>query len=67
MLSYEYLMSVVESKDHERAQIEADHQNTPIGWALCDGALVIYDVNDPPEWFKFEKDDDGNSVQLSAH
>lgn len=34
----------------------------PEGWAICDGALVIYDLDNPPEWFKFERDEDGNSV-----
>lgn len=31
-------------------------------WAICDGALVIYDLDNPPKWFAFDRDDDGNSV-----
>jgi hypothetical protein len=31
-------------------------------WAICDGAMVIYDAENCPEWFKFDRNDDGDSV-----
>jgi hypothetical protein len=36
----------------------------PEGWAMVDGALVIYDFSDPPAWFKpvlEARNEDGNT------
>lgn len=63
MLTDDYLQDVIESKDVKAAL--ATGQN--IGWAICDGALVVYDLDDPPPWFRFERDEEGNSPWTSQH
>ena len=54
MLSEGRLQQLIENKDEYIEESE--------GWAICDGALVIYDHENPPMWFRFPRDDDGNSI-----
>lgn len=58
MLADERLQQIIKNKDVENSMYGE-------GWAICDGALVIYDVEDPPAWFRFERDEDGNSVEVA--
>jgi hypothetical protein len=62
-LTERYLQEVIASKDQDLALQEATAAQTVVGWAICDRALVIYDVEDPPAWFRFERDEDGNSTE----
>lgn len=60
----ERLQALIEGKDVEAAQESVERHGYSEGWAICDGALVIYDIDDPPAWFSFERDEDGNSIGL---
>jgi hypothetical protein len=62
----ERLQVLIEAKDADAAQASCDEHGYSEGWALCDGALVIYDLDDPPAWFRFERDEDGNSAWSKA-
>lgn len=62
MLSKNYLQEVIKNKDQELDLGEANEHNVVVSWAICDGALVVHDCDSPPDWFKFERDDDGNSI-----
>lgn len=66
MLSDKYLQEVIEGKDQAAAVDEANTRQAVVCWAICDGAMVIYDYDDPPPWFKFERDEDGNSVEFDG-
>jgi len=62
MIPEDRLQELIENKDTERAFDWCSEFGYVEGWAICDGALVIYDADDPPAWFRFERDEDGNSV-----
>lgn len=53
MLSDDYIQHVMESKDAERALAEGK----VVGWASIDGAVVIYDLDDPPVWLPGDRHD----------
>ena len=62
MIPEDRLSLLLSRKNHREALACCERHGYSEGWAICDGALVIYDVDDPPPWFQFERDDDGNSV-----
>jgi hypothetical protein len=66
MLSEKYLHEVIESKDLELAGAEADANQVVVAWAICDGVLVIYDHDNPPVWFNFPRDENGNSIEFTT-
>jgi len=52
------LQQIMATKDHE------DVGNWSEGWAIIDGAIVIYDLDEPPPWLApvlVVRDDDGNT------
>jgi hypothetical protein len=38
----------------------------PEGWAIVDGALIIYDFDNPPHWFPQDRDENGNTPEFVA-
>lgn len=58
----ERLQALINQKDSNEALTSCRRHGYVEGWAICDGTLVIYDVDNPPPWFDFERDEDGNSV-----
>lgn len=58
MLTEERLQAILAGKDTEAALATGQAE----GWAIVDGAMIIYDCNAPPWWFPVQ-DEDGNSVR----
>lgn len=56
------LQDIIVNKDTERALNWCSAYNYVESWSICDGALVIYDLDNPPAWFNFPRDEDGNSL-----
>ena len=58
------LQQLIASKDIRRAQKWCDDSGYSEGWALVDGCLVIYDINDSPLWLTdqlIQRDEYGNT------
>lgn len=64
MLSEDRLQTILESKDTGVPPAQTDE-----GWAIIDGAVVVYDLNDPPRWFPHdeERDEDGRGRIVALH
>lgn len=58
------LQKLITKKDGEEAQRWTQEHRYSEGWAIVDGCLVIYDIDDSPEWLTEkldQRDDDGNT------
>jgi len=58
------LQQIIASKDQEEALRWCNEHRYVEGWAIIDGTLVIYDVDQPPAWLQVAldaQDDDGNT------
>lgn len=44
------LQQILRSKDTVAAASRVDQNDYVEGWGIRDGAIVIYDVEDPPNW-----------------
>lgn len=63
MIPEDRLQELIARKDADEAQEWCDEHGYSEGWAICDGALVIYDLDAPPAWFQFPRDEDGNALE----
>ncbi len=64
------LQQLIASKDIRRAQHWSDAHGYGEGWAIVDGCLVIYDINDSPRWLAeqlAQRDEDGNTPAFYEH
>jgi hypothetical protein len=64
MIPEDRLQEILESKDQDAALAACTEHGYVEGWALIDGALVVYDVDTPPTWLApvlATRDDDGNT------
>lgn len=64
MIPSDRLQQLISRKDGQEAQDWCDKFNYSEGWALIDGALVIYDLSNPPAWLApvlDAQDEDGNT------
>ncbi len=58
---------ILQSKDHERALQWCSSYNYAESWAIIDGAVVIYNLDDPPAWLVpvLERlDENGNTLPI---
>jgi hypothetical protein len=58
------LQEIILHKDAERALDWCTRHQYSEGWAIIDGAMVIYDIDNPPVWLRpilAMRDEDGNS------
>lgn len=65
MVPGERLAQILNSKDAEEAARSCTEHGYVEGWAIIDGALVIYDVDHPPAWLVpvlDARDEDGNTT-----
>lgn len=44
------LQAIIESKDADAALASCKEHGYGEGWALIDGAMVVYDLDSPPAW-----------------
>lgn len=44
------LQDILAAKDHAAALASCQQHGHTEGWAIVDGAIVIYDEQDPPAW-----------------
>ena len=64
MIPEDRLQQILTAKDAEEAARWCTEHNYVEGWAIIDGALVIYDVDAPPHWLVpvlAARDEDGNT------
>ena len=50
MIPDDRLQQIIGVKDHEEAQRWCEEHAYSEGWAIIDGAIVIYNIDDPPDW-----------------
>jgi len=65
MIPEQRLQEILASKDQEAALASCTEHHNVEGWAIIDGALVIYDCDSPPAWLApvlAARDDDGNTA-----
>ncbi len=64
MIPDERLQQIIEQKNERQARRSVQKHGYTEGWAIIDGCLVIYDVDDSPTWLTeklVSRDDDGNT------
>jgi hypothetical protein len=68
MLPDERSQQILASKDVQVAQASCDEHGYSEGWAIIDGAVVIYNLDAPPHWLPRDEDRDenGNTAALAA-
>ncbi len=62
MIPADRLQQLIAEKDAEAALQWCQEHGYSEGWALIDGALVVYDLDAPPPWLAAvlaERDEDG--------
>lgn len=57
MVPEERLQQIIGSKDEDAALTSCTKHGYSEGWAIRDGALVIYDLDDPPAWLPPDAED----------
>jgi len=65
MIPEERLQEILASKDHEAALAACNEHNYVEGWAIIDGAIVIYDCDASPAWLGSvlaARNEDGNTT-----
>jgi hypothetical protein len=62
------LQQLIKRKRHGEAVGWCNAHGYSEGWAIIDGALVIYDLDNPPSWLPSdeERDEDGNTPAFYA-
>lgn len=60
------LRQILEGKDVDEAARWCGKHRYVEAWAIADGAIIIYDHEDPPAWMP-DRDDDGNADPFTTY
>lgn len=69
MIPDDRLQDILASKDADDAQAACTAHGYCESWSIIDGALVIYNLSDPPYWLRMvlsSRDEDGNTHSQAA-
>ena len=68
MIPEDRLQQLINDKDADEALRWCNEHGYDEGWAIIDGALVVYDLNNPPSWLPAdsERNEDGNTAEFEA-
>lgn len=68
MLPDERSQQILTSKDADEALASCTTHGYSEGWAIIDGAVVIYNLDTPPHWLPTDeqRDENGNTAEFVA-